>query len=107
MLLFDLVKIVFDDLQDVLFIAEDSQILFDFIQQTLMLIAEFLLFQVDQLAQCHFQNGIGLNRGQMVDIRIASFFFEDGKTFVPQSPFQHRSRALDPHQANFRFGLSL
>ena len=34
----------------------------DFVQQLCMLAGQFFLLQVDQLAERHFQNGIGLDR---------------------------------------------
>ena len=71
-----------------------------------MLIAQSLLLQVHQLAKRHSQNGVRLDRGQVVDIGFAAFILENGKAIFAKRFFHHRRWAVDAHQSNFSFGLS-
>ncbi len=70
-----------------------------------MLVGQLLLFQVDQLAQTHFQDFVGLDARQRVGVGFATFQLELLEPFVAQCTLHHRCRTLDPHQSFFRFGL--
>ena len=86
-------------------IRQDAKVLADFFQQAAVLLGQTLLFQVDQLAEGHAQDRIGLDRGQRVRIRFAAFFLEQLEARVAQRPLHHGSRAGNPHQADLGVGL--
>ena len=54
-------QVVADDVQDVLVVGEDPQVLGDLVEQLVILVAELFLFQVDQLAERHAQDRVGLD----------------------------------------------
>ena len=72
-----------------------------------MLLAQSFLFKVDQLAQRHFQDRVGLHAGKVVIGGLAPFVLEDVETFFAQRTLHHGCGALDAHQADLGFGLSL
>ena len=65
----------------------------------LILAAELFLLQVDQLAERHPQDGVGLDRRERVGLAHAALRLEHGKAVVAQRPLHHRGRRLDAHQA--------
>ena len=72
-----------------------------------MLVAQLFLLQVDQLAEGHSQDGVGLDRREGIFFADAAFLLEDHKTLVAQGTLHHRAGAADFHQPQLGLGLSL
>ena len=70
-----------------------------------MLLAEFLLLETRELTEGHSQDRIGLDAGELVNIRRTAFELEVGIAAFPKSPLHHRCWALDSHEIHFGFGL--
>ena len=98
-------QIAANDRQDVLLVGQDAQILGDFLEQLCVLAAEFFLLQVDQLAERHSQNGVGLHGGERVGSAHAAFLLEHGEAGVAQGSLHHGRRGFDAHQAGLGLGL--
>ena len=52
-----------DDGADVFLVRQNVLMLANFREQLVMLAGQLFLFQIDELAQRHFQNGVGLHGG--------------------------------------------
>ena len=65
-LLAEFLQIVLDDLQNILLVGQNPQVFGDLFQQLPVFAAQLFLFEVDQLAERHAQDGIGLHGGQRV-----------------------------------------
>ena len=91
---FQLAAVLADDVQDVLPVGEDAAVLGDLLQQLAMLAGQLLLLQVDQLAERHSQDGVGLDGRERVELACAAFFDEHGETLVAQRPAQQGRRAF-------------
>jgi hypothetical protein len=64
-------------------------------QQLRVLVAELLLLEVDQLAERHPQDGVGLHRGERVLFGNAPFGLELRVALVAEGPLEHCPRSLD------------
>ena len=78
---FNLFEILFDHVTNDLLIRQDSLVLFDLVKEFLVLSAQTILFQVDQLAKCHPEDRIGLNWRQVIHIRFTTLLFEEPEPF--------------------------
>ena len=63
-----LAAVVANDVQNVLPVGEDAAVLGDFLQQLAMLAGELFLLQIDQLAEGHAQDGVGLDGRERVEL---------------------------------------
>ena len=81
------------------------QQLSDFLQQPLVLAAQLLLFEIDELSQCHAKNSIRLHCGKRVGVSNAGLFLKSAESFIPERTLQHGGRALIEHQRFFGLGL--
>ena len=106
-LAFQLAQVVADDGQDVLLVGEDPVVLDDLLQEFGMFAAELLLFEVDQLAQGHLQDRVGLDRCERIVLADPAFLLQQGESLVAQGAPQHGGRGLDLHQPLLRLGLRL
>ena len=70
-----------------------------------MLVGELLLLEVDQLAERHPQDGVGLDGRERVLLGDAALLLELGEALVAQRPLQHRGGRLDRHQPLLGLGL--
>jgi len=70
-------------------------------------VSEPLLFEVDQLAQRHSQDRVGLDGGQRIAVSGAALLLEHLKAFVAQGPRHHRRGTLDAHDPHLGLGLRL
>ena len=57
----NLEHVVADDRQDVRLVGQDAQVLGDLVEQLVVLVAELFLLQVDQLAERHPHDRVGLH----------------------------------------------
>ena len=64
-----------------------------------MLAAELFLLQIDQLAERHPQNGVGLHGGERVGLAHAALLLEHCEAVVAQGPLHHARRGLRPPSA--------
>ena len=93
-----LAEVLADDVQHVLPVGEDALVFDDLFQQLAVLAAEFFLFEVDQLAQGHAEDGVGLHGREVVGFLAAAFRLEDGEALVAQGAVEHGRRRGDLHQ---------
>ena len=77
----------------------------DVVQQRFILVGQFFLFQINQLSQCHLQNGIRLNRRQGINVGNPAHALKVRETFA-KGAFQHCRRTLNLHKPGFRLRLS-
>ena len=70
-----------------------------------MLVGQLLLLQVDQLAERHAEDGVGLDGREGVRFPQAAFLGENAEPLFAQRPAQQGGGRLDLHQALLRLGL--
>ena len=104
---FHLLEVLADDRADVLLVGEDPPILADVRQQVAVLVAELLLFEIDQLAQGHAEDGVGLDRSERIIFGRSALLLKDREPALAEGASEHRRRALDLHQAILGLGLRL
>ena len=86
--------VVADDGQDVLFVGENPLVLGDLVEQLVILAGQLFLLQVDQLAQRHPQDGVGLHRRERVGVAHAALALENGKACRRPAPAASAPPAL-------------
>ena len=63
------------------------------LEQLRVLVAELFLLEVDQLAERHLQDRVGLHGRERVVLGHAALVLELREALVAQRPLQHRGRA--------------
>ena len=104
-LVFDLFQVLTNDRQNVLFVRQNAAELRNVGEERVVLVGQFLLFEVDQLTERHAKNRVRLHRRERVAFLDAARRLERLEAFVAERSIQERGRALDLHQALFRLEL--
>ncbi len=102
-----LAEVLADQVQHVFPVGEEALILDDLFQQLAVLAGEFFLFEVDQLAQGHAEDAVGLHGREVVGFLAAAFRLEDGEALVAQGAAEDGRRRGDLHEPLFGLFLGL
>ena len=87
-------QVVADDVADVLVVGQDPQILGDFVEQIAIFAGQLLLLEIDQLAERHAEDGVGLHGGERVALGVAALGDERLEADVAQRPGHQRRRGI-------------
>ena len=75
-----------NDLEDVPLVRKNAEIFPDVGQQPAVLFGQLLLLQVDQLAERHAENGVGLDGGEGIVFAASALRGEDFEALLAQGP---------------------
>ena len=92
--------------QNIGFVGQNPQVFGDLFEQFLVLVDQLLLFEIDQLAERHAQDRIGLHGGQRVSVGLAPFLLEQCESRRRPVLAASSRRAFDSHQTDFGLRLS-
>ena len=80
-------QVLADNVKHVLAVGEDIAVLADLAEQIAVFAGQLLLFQIDQLAQRHAEDGVGLDGRERVEFLLRRVRFpEHGEAFFAQRP---------------------
>ena len=88
-------------------VGQDAEVLADLLEQLRVLVDELFLLEVDELAERHLQDRVGLHGRERILLGHAALLLILGEADVAQRPLQHGGRRLDRHERFFRLGLRL
>ena len=77
------------------------------LEQLGVLVDELFLLEIDELAERHLQDRVGLHGRERIFLGDAALLLELGEADVAERPLQQGGRRLDLHQPLFGLGLRL